>query len=150
MIYFSASKGVSLVARFDQVRGQFPEKVLLTTENHHIFMEAELVRPASSAWRWLHEHVACQEAVVIYFSASKHVSLVAGFDKVRGQFPEQVLLTTENRHIFMVAELVWPANINPTMITRAYHMSGESRDIFQREQRSFLGSRIRQSARSVS
>ena len=85
MIYFSASKGVSLVAEFDKVRGQFPEKVLLTTENHHIFMVAELVRPANSAAQRLHELVTCQEMVVIYFSASKGLS-VAEFDKVRGQF----------------------------------------------------------------
>ena len=50
-MYFSASKGLSLVAEFDKVRGQFPEKVLLTTKNHHIFMVVELVRPASSAGR---------------------------------------------------------------------------------------------------
>ena len=48
-MYFSASTGVSLVAEVDKVRGQFPEKVLLTTENHHICMVAELVRPANFA-----------------------------------------------------------------------------------------------------
>ena len=60
--------------------------MLLTTENHHIFMVAELVRPANSAAQRLHELVTCQEMVVIYFSASKGVSSVAEFDKVRGQF----------------------------------------------------------------
>ena len=70
----------------DEVRGQLPGKVLLTTENHHIFMVAELVRPANSARRRLHELVTCLETVVIYFSASKGVSMVAEFDKVRGQF----------------------------------------------------------------
>ena len=110
MIYFSASKGVSLVAEFDKVRGQFPEKVRLATENHHIFMVAELVRPANSAAQRLHELVTCQETVVIYFSACKGVSLAAEFDKVRGQFPEKVLLTTENHHVFMVTELVRPTS----------------------------------------
>ena len=52
----------------------------------------------------------CLQTVVIYFSASKGVSVVAEFDKVRGPFPEQVLQTTENHHILMVAELVRPAN----------------------------------------
>ena len=60
---------LSLVAELDQVRGQFPEKVLLTTENHNIFMVAELVRPASSAAERLHELATCLETVVIYFSA---------------------------------------------------------------------------------
>ena len=69
VIYFSASRGVSLIAEFDQVRGQFPESVLLTTENHNICMVAELVRPASSAAERLHELVTCLETVVIYFSA---------------------------------------------------------------------------------
>ena len=83
MIYFSASTGVSLVAEFDKVRGQFPEKVLLTTENHHICMVAELVqKPANSARRRSHELVTCQETAVIYFRASRGVSLVAEFDKV--------------------------------------------------------------------
>ena len=109
-MYFSASTGVSLVAEFDKVRGQFPEKVLLTTENHHICMVAELVRPTFSARRQLHELVTCRETVTIYFSASTCVSLVAEFDKVRGQFPEKVLLTTKNHHIFMVVELVRPAS----------------------------------------
>ncbi len=54
MIYFSASRGVSLTAEFDKVRGQLPEKVLLTTENHHILMVAELVRSANSARRRLY------------------------------------------------------------------------------------------------
>ena len=94
MIYFSASRSVSLVAEFDKVRGQFAGKVLLTTENHHRCMIVELARPANSAWRRLHELVTCQETVDIYFSASRSVSLVAEFDKVRGQFPEKVLLTT--------------------------------------------------------
>ena len=92
------------------MRAQFPEKVLLTTENHHICMVAELVRPASSAAERLHELVTCQETVVMYFSASKGVSVVAEFDKVRSPFPEKVLLTTDNHHICMVAELVRPAN----------------------------------------
>ena len=83
MIYFSASKGLSSVAEFDKVRGQpFPEKVLLTTENHHVFMVTELVRPTSSAAQRLHELVTWQETVVIYFSACKGLSLVAEFDKV--------------------------------------------------------------------
>ena len=62
-----------------------PKKLLLTTENHHICMVAELIPPASSAAERLHELVTWQETVVIYFSASKGVSLVAEFDKVRGQ-----------------------------------------------------------------
>ena len=82
VIYFSASKGVSLVVEFDKVRGQFREKLLLTTENHHIFMVAELVRPANSAAERLHELVTCQETVRIYSGRSKGVSLIAGFDKV--------------------------------------------------------------------
>ena len=82
MIYFSASQGVSLVAEFDKVRGQFPDKLLLTTENHHICMVAELVRPANSGGRRLHELVTCLETVMIYFRASKGISLVAEFDKV--------------------------------------------------------------------
>ena len=89
MIYFTPSKRVFLTAEFDKVRGQFPEKVLLTTKNHHIFMVVELVRPASSAGRRLHELATCLETVVIYFRASKGISLVAEFDKVRGQFPEK-------------------------------------------------------------
>ena len=105
-MYFRASTGVSLVAEFDKARGPFPEKVLLTTENHHICMVAELVWPANSAGRRLHELVPCLETVVIYFSASTGISLVAEFDHVRGPFPEKLLLTTENHHIFMVAELV--------------------------------------------
>ena len=72
-MYFTPSKRVFLTAEFDKVRGQFPEKVLLTTENHHIFMVAELVRPASSAAERLHELVTCQETVVEYFSASRGV-----------------------------------------------------------------------------
>ena len=52
-------------------------------------MVVELVRPASSAWRRLHELATSQETVVIYFSASKRVSLVAEFDKVRGPFSEK-------------------------------------------------------------
>ena len=73
-------------------------------------MVAELVRPVHSAAAMLHELATCQETVVMYFSASTGVSLVAEFDQVRGQFPEKVLLTTENHHICMVAELVRPAN----------------------------------------
>ena len=53
----------------------------------------------------------CQQTVVIYFSASTGVSLIADFDKVRGQFPAKVLLVTENHHILMVAELVWPTSL---------------------------------------
>ena len=68
-MYFSASTGISLEAESDKARGQFPEKVLLTTENHHICVVAELVRPANSARRRLHELVTCLETVVIYFSA---------------------------------------------------------------------------------
>ena len=113
-------------------------------------MVAELVRPASSAAERLHELVTCLETVVIYFSASKGISLVAEFDKVRGQFPEKVLLTTENHHIVMVAELVWLYLISPATIARACHMPGDGRDIFQHEQRCLLGSGIRQSVRSVS
>ena len=103
MIYFSASRHVSLVAEFDKVRGQLPEKVLLNTKNHHICVVAELVQPANSGGRRLHELATCLETVMIYFRASKGISLVAEFDKVRGQFPEKVLLTTKNHHIFMVA-----------------------------------------------
>ena len=94
-MHFSAGRGVSLVAEFDKVRGQFPENVLLTTKNHHIGMVAELVQPANSAGRRLHELATCLETVVIYFSAGRGVSLVAEFDKVRGPFPENVLLTTK-------------------------------------------------------
>ena len=110
MIYFSASNGVSLIAQFDKVRGQLPEKVLLTTQNHHMCMVAELVRPTSSAVQRLRELATCQETVVIYFSASNGVSLAAEFDKVRGHFAEKVLLTTKNHHICMVAELVRPTS----------------------------------------
>ena len=86
-------------------------KVLLTTENHHICMVvAELVRPVNSAAERLYELATCRETVVIYFSASRGVSLVAELDKVRGQFSEKVLLTTKKRHICMVAELVRPAH----------------------------------------
>ena len=149
MIYFSAGIGVSLAAEFDEVRGQFPENVLLTTKNHHIGMVTELVQPANSAGRRLHELATCPETVVIYFSASRGVSLVAEFDKVRGQFPEKVLLTTEI-HRFMVAELMRPNLLSPATITRACHVLGDGRDIFQRGHRCLLGSRIRRSARSVS
>ena len=84
MIYFNASKGVSLTVEFDKVSGQLHEKVLLTTVIHHnhIFMVAELVRPTSSARRRLRELVTYQEIVVIYFTPSKGVSLIAEFDKV--------------------------------------------------------------------
>ena len=99
LIYFSASIGLSLMAEFDKVRGQFPEKLLLITENHHILMVAELVRPVNSAAERLHELTICQETAVIYFSASIGLSLMAEFDKVRGQFPEKLLLITENHHI---------------------------------------------------
>ena len=86
-IYFSASIAISLVAGFDKVRGQFPAKLLLlTTENHHIFMVAELVRPANSTAERLHELATCSLTARIYFSPSIAISLVAGFDKVRGQF----------------------------------------------------------------
>ncbi len=122
----------------------------MTTENHHMCMVAELVRPANSDGRRLHELATCLEKAVINFSASKGVSLVTEFDQVRGQFPEKVLLTTENHHICTVVELVRPANLSPTMVTLACHMSGEGRDKFQREQRCLLGNRIRPSARSVS
>ena len=105
-MYFSASNGISLVAEFDKVRGPFSEKLLLTTENHHICMVDELVRPVHSAAATLHELATCQETVVMYFSASKGVSLVAEFDKVRGPFSEKLLLTTENHHICTVAELI--------------------------------------------
>ena len=46
----------------------------------------------------------------MYFSSSKRVSVVAKSDKARGQFSENVLLTSENHHICMVAGLVRPAN----------------------------------------
>ena len=114
VVYFSASRGVSLVAEIDKVRGQLPEKWLLTTENKITTYSWWLSSYglANSARRRLHELVTCLETVVIYFSTSKGVSLVAEFDKVRGggQFPEKVLLTTENHHICMVTTLVRPAN----------------------------------------
>ena len=139
MIYFSASRGVSLIAEFDKVPGPFSEKVRLTTEIHHICMVAELVRPDSSAAERLHELATCLETVVVYFSTSRGVSLVAAFDKVRGQFPEKVLLTTENHHIVMVAELVWLYLLSCGTIARACHMPGDGRDISQHEQRCLLG-----------
>ena len=86
----------------------------------------------------------------MYFSASTGVSLVAEVDKVRGQFPEKMLLTTKNHHIFMVAELARPDLLSQATVTRACHVLGDRRDVFQRELRCLLGSRIRQSARSVS
>ena len=89
MIYFRASTGVSLAAEFGKVRGPFPEKVLLITENRHICLVAELVQPAHSAAERLYELATCRETVVIYFSVSRGVSLVAEFDQVRGQFPEK-------------------------------------------------------------
>ncbi len=55
--------------------------MLLITANHHVFMVAELKQPANSAAATLHELVTCQKAVVIYFGASKAVSLIAEFDK---------------------------------------------------------------------
>ena len=85
----------------------------------------------------------------MYFSASRHVSLVAEFDKVRGQFSEKVLLITENHHIFMVAELMRPNLLSPAMVTHACHVLGDGRDVFQREQTCLLESGIRQSVRSV-
>ena len=87
VICFSASRGVSLVAEFDKVRGPFSEKLLLTTKYHHICMVAELARPDSSAAERLHELVTCLETVD------------SGFDNMRGQFPEKVLLTTQYHHI---------------------------------------------------
>ena len=95
MIYFSASKGVSLVAEFDKVRGQFPKKVLLTTKiTTYSWWPSScgLLRQSGDDYT---SSVTCLETAVIYFSASKGVSLVAEFDKVRGQFPEDVLLTTK-------------------------------------------------------
>ena len=123
MIYFSASRGVSLIAEFDKVRGPFPDILLLTTEIHHnLCMVAELVRPASSAAERLHELVTFQEMVVIYFSASTVVSLIAEFDKVRGPFPDILLLTTEIHHnLCMVAELVRPANSERRRCTSLSH-----------------------------
>ena len=109
-IYFSASRDVSLIPVFDKVRGQFHEILLLTTENHHIFMVVELVRPANSGGRRLRELNPCQEMVRIYFRASKGLSLVREFDQVQGQLSAILLLTTENHHICMVAELVRPVN----------------------------------------
>ena len=92
VVYFCASKGVSLAAEFDKVRGLFPENVLLATENHHICMVAELVQPAAnSARRRLLELATCRETVVVYFSASTGVSLVAELDKLKcevSQLPE--------------------------------------------------------------
>ncbi len=85
-IYFRASRGVSLVAEFDKVRSPFTEKLLLTTENHHIDMVVELVRPANFARRRLHELATCPEVFRIYFRASRDVFLVAVFDKERSQF----------------------------------------------------------------
>ena len=58
------------------------EKLLLTTENHHIFMVAELVRPTNSAQRGLYELATCQETVVTYFSAGTGLSLAAVFGKL--------------------------------------------------------------------
>ena len=57
-------------------------------------MVAELVQPANSGGRRLHELATCLDTVVIYLSASKDVSLAEELDKVRGQFLENVLLTT--------------------------------------------------------
>ena len=86
----------------------------------------------------------------IFQREHKGVSLIAEFDKVRGQFPEKVLLTTANHHICMVAELVRPASSARRRLHELVTCLGDGRDIFQREQRSLLGSGIRPSARSVS
>ena len=72
-IFQREHKGLSFIAEFDKLRGQFPEKVLLTTANHHICLVAELVRPAKSAAERLYELTTCQETVAIYFSASTKV-----------------------------------------------------------------------------
>ena len=65
-----------MVAEFDKVRGQFSEKLLLTTKYHHICVVAELARPDSSAAERLHELATCLETVVIYIFQREHMCLL--------------------------------------------------------------------------
>ena len=86
----------------------------------------------------------------MYFSASRSVSLMAVFDKVRGQLPEKLLLTTEITTYSVHDGRARTAHqLSCGMIVRAYHMSGDGRDVFQREQKCYLDKGIRQSARST-
>ena len=126
-MYFSASKGVSVVAEFDKVRGQFPEKVLLTTENHNIFMVAELVRPASSPAERLHELATCLETVVIYFSTSKGVSMAVEFGKVRSQFLKNAADQRKSPPIHGGDRARMACQLSPATITRACHIPGDGR-----------------------